>query len=198
MAIKKNYVLDTSVFLTDAESIFKFDNHDIFVPLKVLEEIDNHKKRQDIVGGNARRIIRIFDELRETGSLQKGVRLGKRKGILKVMSYDCLNTGVFPPDLDIQSADHIIIATAKAVQEMFPKRKMIIVSRDINMRVISDSVGLISEDYDTDKVIVSSEELYAGFTVHSVDDQIIDRFYSGEEMDESRNVLVESARIARG
>jgi PhoH-like ATPase len=176
MAIKKNYVLDTSVFLTDAESIFKFDNHDIFVPLKVLEEIDNHKKRQDIVGGNARRIIRIFDELRETGSLQKGVRLGKRKGILKVMSYDCLNTGVFPPDLDIQSADHIIIATAKAVQEMFPKRKMIIVSRDINMRVISDSVGLISEDYDTDKVIVSSEELYAGFTVHSVDDQIIDRF----------------------
>jgi PhoH-like ATPase len=180
MAIKKNYVLDTSVFLTDAESIFKFDNHDIFVPLKVLEEIDNHKKRQDIVGGNARRIIRIFDELRETGSLQKGVRLGKRKGILKVMSYDCLNTGVFPPDLDIQSADHIIIATAKAVQEMFPKRKMIIVSRDINMRVISDSVGLISEDYDTDKVIVSSEELYAGFTVHSVDDQIIDRFYKDE------------------
>ena len=85
MAIKKNYVLDTSVFLTDAESIFKFDNHDIFVPLKVLEEIDNHKKRQDLVGGNARRIIRIFDELRETGSLQKGVRLGKRIGILKVM-----------------------------------------------------------------------------------------------------------------
>jgi len=182
MAIKKNYVLDTSVFLTDAESIFKFDNHDIFVPLKVLEEIDNHKKRQDLVGGNARRIIRIFDELRETGSLQKGVRLGKRKGILKVMSYDCLNTGVFPPDLDIQSADHIIIATAKAVQEMFPKRKMIIVSRDINMRVISDSVGLISEDYDTDKVIVSSEELYAGFTVHSVDDQIIDRFYKDDKI----------------
>jgi PhoH-like ATPase len=59
---------------------------------------------------------------------------------------------------------------------------MIIVSRDINMRVISDSVGLISEDYDTDKVIVSSEELYAGFTVHSVDDQIIDRFYKDDKI----------------
>jgi PhoH-like ATPase len=55
---KKNYVLDTSVYLTDADALFKFDNHDIFIPLKVLEEIDKHKKRQDSVGINARRIIR--------------------------------------------------------------------------------------------------------------------------------------------
>ena len=75
---KKNYVIDTSVFLTDASSIFKFDNHDIFIPLKVLEEVDNHKKRQDSVGANARRIIRTLDELRTVGDLQKGVRLGRR------------------------------------------------------------------------------------------------------------------------
>ena len=59
---KKNYVLDTSVYLTDAEAIYGFDNHDIFIPLKVLEEIDKHKKRQDAVGVNARKIIRILDE----------------------------------------------------------------------------------------------------------------------------------------
>ena len=64
---KKNYVLDTSACLTDADSIFKFDNHDIFIPLKVLEEIDKHKKRQDMVGINARKIIRSFDELRKQG-----------------------------------------------------------------------------------------------------------------------------------
>ena len=68
---KKNYVLDTSVYLTDADALFKFDNHDIFIPLKVLEEIDKHKKRQDSVGINARRIIRTLDELRAKGNLQK-------------------------------------------------------------------------------------------------------------------------------
>ena len=74
---KKNYLLDTSVYLTDADSIFRFDNHDIFIPLKVLEEIDKHKKRQDSVGVNARETIRKLDSLREKGSLYKGIRLGK-------------------------------------------------------------------------------------------------------------------------
>ena len=89
---KKNYVLDTSVYLTDAEALYGFDNHDIFIPLKVLEEVDKHKKRQDTVGVNARKIIRMLDELRKKGDLNKGIRLGKRKGILKVMSYECLNS----------------------------------------------------------------------------------------------------------
>ena len=84
MATKKNYVLDTSVYLTDADSIYKFRNNDVFIPLKVLEEIDRHKKRQDSVGANARKIIRNLDELRLKGNLQKGVRIGKGLGILRV------------------------------------------------------------------------------------------------------------------
>ena len=85
MSTKKNYVLDTSVYLTEATSIYKFGRNDIFVPLKVLEEIDGHKKRQDSVGANARHFIRILDELRSKGSLENGVRVGKGLGILKVM-----------------------------------------------------------------------------------------------------------------
>ena len=123
MALKKNYLLDTSVCLTDANSIFKFNNHDLFIPLKVLEEIDNHKKRQDSVGVNARKIIRFLDELREKGSLQKGVRLKKGKGILRVIPYKSLRGINFPLDLNIKIADHIIIATGRAVQAEFPKRK---------------------------------------------------------------------------
>ena len=65
MAVKKNYLLDTSVCLTDADAIYKFDNHDLFIPLKVLEEIDKHKKRQDSVGFNARKIIKSLDEIRK-------------------------------------------------------------------------------------------------------------------------------------
>ena len=66
---KKNYILDTSVYLTDADALFKFGNHDIFIPLNVLEEIDKHKKRQDSVGINARKIIRTLDEMRLQGNL---------------------------------------------------------------------------------------------------------------------------------
>ena len=179
---KKNFVLDTSVYLTDADSIFKFDNHDIFIPLKVLEEIDKHKKRQDMVGINARKIIRTLDDLRTKGNLQKGVRLDKGKGIVKVMSYESLKESIFPADLDIRIPDHVIIATALAIRELSPRRKTIVVARDINMRVICDSIGIETEDYLTEKAVTSSDELYQGFTTVAVDDQLIDRFYAGEDI----------------
>ena len=182
MPTKKNYVLDTSVYLTDAESIFKFNNHDIFVPLKVLEEVDKHKTRQDSVGSNARRFIRVLDELRTKGNLQKGVRIAKGLGILKVLSYTALKDVIFPPDLDIRLPDHTIIATAKAVQMDASGRKTIMVSRDINMRVICDSIGIEAEDYVSEKAVVSSDELYNGFVVQSVDEQVIDRYYEGESI----------------
>ena len=179
---KKNYVLDTSVCLTDAEVIYKFENHDIFIPLKVLEEIDGHKKRQDSVGSNARKFIRTLDELRAKANLEKGVRIGKGFGILKVISYSILKEVIFPPDLDMRHADHTIIATAKAVQMNPENRKTILVSRDINMRVICDSIGIAAEDYVSEKAIASFEELYNGFIIQSFDDEVIDRFYSGEDI----------------
>jgi len=182
MPTKKNYVLDTSVYLTEANSIFKFENHDIFVPLKVLEEVDGHKKRQDSVGSNARQFIRILDELRSKGSLEKGVRIDKGLGMLRVMSYADLQNVIFPPDLDIRLPDHTIMATAKAVQMLHESRKTILVSRDINMRVICDSIGIPAEDYTSEKAVTSSDQLYDGFVVQPVDDQIIDRYYAGEDI----------------
>ena len=179
---KKNYVLDTSVYLTDANALFKFDNHDIFIPLKVLEEVDNHKKRQDSVGQNARHFIKNLDELRSKGSLEKGVRIEKGRGILKVVSFSDLKEIIFPPDLDMRLPDHTIIATAKTIQMSKTERKTIMVSRDINMRVICDSIGIQAEDFDSEKAVKTSEELYNGFVVHSVDDQIIDQYYAGEEI----------------
>ena len=182
MPTKKNYVLDTSVYLTEASSIYKFERNDIFVPLKVLEEVDGHKKRQDSVGANARAFIKSLDELRAKGNLEKGVRIDTGLGILKVVSYSALNDVIFPPDLDMRHPDHTIIATAKAIQMNEPKRKTILVSRDINMRVICDSIGLSAEDYVSEKAVRSSDELYNGFVIQPVDDQIIDRYYAGEEV----------------
>ena len=88
MAIKKTQVLDTSVLLTDSNSIHSFGNSDIVLPLKVLEEIDGHKKRQDSVGSNARQFIRTLDTLRKKANLEKGVRIAKGLGVLKVVSYE--------------------------------------------------------------------------------------------------------------
>ena len=127
---KKTYVLDTSVCLTDASCLNKYQNNDIVIPLKVLEEIDKHKKRQDSVGANARSIIRSFDSLRLKGNLQKGVRIGKGKGILKVASSDAT---LLPEDLDPLIADHLIISTALSEHHENSGRKTILVSRASTM-----------------------------------------------------------------
>ena len=172
---KRKYVIDTSVYLTEHQSINDFGIHDVIVPLKVLEEIDNHKKRQDTVGANARGIIRTFDTLRERGNLHKGVRLAKGHGIVSVKGHE---TGHLPPDLNPEQADHIIIATALTEKANNPNRKVIVVTRDINMRVICDSLGLLCEDYNLTQLVTSPDRIYSGFTEVLVDDHLVDSFYN--------------------
>ncbi len=175
---KKNYVIDTSVFLSDSNSIYKFYNNDIFIPLKVLEEIDKHKKRQDSVGYNARKIIKNLDEFRARGCLVKGVRIKKGKGICRVVRMG----NDLPSELSHRVADHVILSSALAVKKEFPNRKTIVVSRDINMRVIANSIGLPSEDLVPSSVISDSNKLYSGFAQLVVDDELVDQFYDGEEI----------------
>jgi len=181
MSRKKTYVLDTSVYLTNAECIYAFENNDIHVPLKVFEEIDKHKKRQDAVGAQARKIIRIWDDLRVGGSLDKGVLIRKGLGIIKSISASGIKPQDLPTDLDIKIPDHLIIATAlKAQRES--TRKVILVSRDINMRVIADAVGLESEDFQNNQVVDTSENIFTGCLPILVDDQVIDRFYEKQSV----------------
>ena len=183
MATKKIQVLDTSVLLTDANAIQSFGNSDIVLPLKVLEEIDKHKKRQDTVGANARRVIRMLDSYRERKSLIKGVRIGRGKGMLYVRGYSASNMPILPQDLDPSIPDHIIIACALSEQQNNPSKTVTMVSNDINLRVIGDAVGLRCQDYNTvNQVVEDREKLYSGFVEHLVDEQIIDRFYSGEDI----------------
>jgi|TARA_R110001583_G_scaffold8506_31_gene40778 PhoH-like ATPase len=181
---KKIYVFDTSVCLSDSESIKKFGNNDIILPLKVLEEIDNHKKRQDVVGTNARNVIRFLDSLRVKHCLQKGARIAKGKGLLSVtfIHTNEISKLLSPFNLKASIPDHVILATALHIQKENIGRKVIVVSRDINMRVICDSIGLQTEDYIVNQVVKSSENLYTGFTTHLVDEQVIDQFYNGEKV----------------
>ena len=183
MTAKKIQVLDTSVLLTDANALLSYGNSDIVLPLKVLEEIDKHKKRQDTVGANARIVIRMLNSLHEKKSLLEGVRLARGKGLLFVRGYAASNMPILPQDLDPTIPDHVIIACALSEQQNNPKRQVILISNDINMRVISDSVGLRVAGYKSvDRVVEDRDKLYSGFAEHLVDEEIVDRFYDGEEI----------------
>jgi PhoH-like ATPase len=176
MSRKKIYVLDTSVYLTNADCIYAFKNHDILVPLKVFEEVDKHKKRQDAVGAQARKIIRTWDGLRQKGSIHQGVRIGPGLGVIRSVSAGDISQKDLPNDLDIKIPDHLIIATAFKLQNESDK-KVILVSRDVNMRVIADAIGLKSEDFQNNQVVDNSDNIYSGFSTVMVDDRVIDQFY---------------------
>ncbi|HIL25776.1 MAG TPA: PhoH family protein, partial [Nitrospinaceae bacterium] len=139
---KKIYVLDTSVCLTDSNSLLSFENNDIVLPLKVLEEIDNHKKRHDSVGANAREVIRTLDTLRAQGNLHKGVRLGAALGSISTKTYDPSD---LPEGFEKSIPDNEIIGTALTEKKNKPRKKVIVVSNDIMMRVKCDAIGLPCE-----------------------------------------------------
>jgi len=179
---KKNFIIDTSVFLSDANCVYKFQNNDVFIPLKVLEEIDKHKKRQDTVGHHARQAIRIFDSLRNAGSLSKGVRIDKGLGVLRVIKASEIALNELPRDLTHQIADHLILGTALTVKRDMPKRKTIVVSRDINMRVIADALGMLTEDYLNSQVVENTDRIYEGFIKLLVDEELINQFYLGDNI----------------
>ena len=170
----KIYVIDTSACLTDSSCIFHYGNNDIVIPMKVLEEIDNHKKRQDSVGSNARGIIRTLDSLREKGSLHEGVSLGDSKGILKVITT---NPNNIPPGFNLSDADHVIMSVAWELQKSQKEKEVVLVSRDINMRVMTDALGIKSEEYTENRVVDEEIGLYSGFKEIEVSDYIIDAFY---------------------
>ena len=180
---KRKYVIDTSVFLTDHNSIIKFGSHDIIIPLKVLEEIDKHKKRQDSVGSNARNIVRFLDKIREKGTLHEGVSLGDNKGMVFSKGYD---PAFIPAELDKKNADHIIIATA-LTERATSHEDVVLVTRDIQLRVICDSLGLKCEGYESDQVVQDVGKLYEGFVEIQVPESYIEDFYDKQDiyLDES-------------
>lgn len=170
----KIYVIDTSACLTDSSCIFHYGNSDIIIPMKVLEEIDNHKKRQDSVGANARGVIRSLDSLREAGNLNEGVSLGDSKGLLRVATT---NPDHLPPGFNLEDPDHVIMSVAWELQSTHPDKEIILVSRDINMRVMTDALGIKSEEYTENKVVNEEVGLYSGFKEIDVCEEIIDAFY---------------------
>jgi PhoH-like ATPase len=172
--MKKIFVLDTNVLLADPNAIYSFGDDDVVLPSVVIEELDHKKKEPDEIGRNARFVSRQLDDLREQGLLHEGVILPSG-GTFKVVIHDP-NSMLFETFLDNKN-DNAIIAVAKTLTEINPNTEVIMVSKDILVRIKSDIVSVKAEDYQYDKVSVSEDDLYKGYTELYIDDELVDEFY---------------------
>lgn len=170
----KSFVLDTNVLLYDPQAIFKFEDNNIVIPITVIEEIDRFKKDMNETGRNARQISRFLDDLRKKGSLSTGIAL-ETGGTLRVEIYEEKVMKRLPPELREERGDNRILAVALDVKEKVPANPVIFVTKDTNLRIKADALGLVAEDYESDKVDI--EELYSGFTEQETEPGVIDRFY---------------------
>lgn len=180
----KTFVLDTNVLLHDPFALFRFQENSIIIPITVIEEVDRFKKDMNETGRNARQVSRYLDDLRTRGSLSSGIGL-ESGGTIRVALFDEEIRRLIPPELSEQRADNRILAIALDAKNKSGKVPVILVTKDTNLRIKADAVGLKAEDYESDKV--SIEELYTGFTVIDVAPEIVDRFYGQgwTETDES-------------
>ncbi len=169
---KKVFVLDTNVLLHDPTAIFHFQEHDVVIPIVVIEEIDHFKKDQTEIGRNARTVSRQLDHLREKGSLSLGVKMDGGGTVKVDVAMHPLDLGI--PSLDKHHADNHILACAQALLKS-RKEKVVLVTKDSNLRIKADAAGLLAEDYTTD--MVEMEELYSGTSTMDVDGAQIDQLF---------------------
>jgi PhoH-like ATPase len=165
---KTLFVLDTNVLLHDPTSLFRFEEHDIFLPMVVLEELDGHKKGMTEVARNGRQVSRTLDSLvasQPSETLDKGLPLnatGQRSATgMLYFQTEPLETSL-PDSLPQGKADNQILGVVAALRKKFSEREVVLVSKDINMRVKARALGLAAEDYQNDKVLDDGDLLYAG------------------------------------
>lgn len=166
------FVLDTNVLLHDPTCLFRFQEHDVFLPMMTLEELDNHKTGTSDISRNARQVSRTLDQLieAETDPMDQGVRLnvlGNKEAGGRLFFETKALTAELPASMPKSKADNIIIAVVRALVPLHPDKSVVLVSKDINMRIKATALGLDAEDYFNDKTIDDTDLLYAGRTVVS-------------------------------
>tara|TARA_B100001121_G_C18665863_1_gene611282 strand:+ start:372 stop:1679 length:1308 start_codon:yes stop_codon:yes gene_type:complete len=184
--LTKTLILDTNVYLTEAQALFSFGRRNIAIPTIVLDEIDKHKHRQDTAGLNARSMNRVLDKLRSKGSLFSGVPLGSGKGKVFAAQYD---PRYMPAGMETEDSDNKIIAIAIRLQ--IEGHNVAVISRDLNMRVKCDSFGIECYDYQPQQAVKSIDKLFDGSREIVVDDNFIEDFYNNSDVYlPSQNILI--------
>ncbi len=166
-AATKLFVLDTNVLLHDPTSVYRFEEHDVFLPMKTLEELDNNKKGLSDVARNARQVTRTLDEI--VSSSQNGIQQGiplsevsRRLASGRLLLQTEAISNELPDALPTAKADNQILAVVVHLQRTYPDRPVILVSKDINVRIKARALGLQAQDYFNDKVLEDINLLHSG------------------------------------
>jgi PhoH-like ATPase len=176
----KNYILDTNVLLHDPNSLLNFADNHVVIPIEVIEEIDRFKRESSELGQNARQVSRMLDGFRGEGSLSEGVKL-PNGGKLQVAFQKNGNGNGDSHILNGNSVDNRILALAAGIQKVQPKNPTILVSKDINLRIKADALGLQAEDYENDRVHI--QDLYTGMIEMSVSTEKMAAFRANGELE---------------
>jgi PhoH-like ATPase len=164
--ITKLFVLDTNVLLHDPSSLFRFEEHDVFLPMMTLEELDHQKKGMTEVARNARQVSRSLDTLvGDHTKLDEGLPLdglGHKDATGRLYFQTKAMSGTLPPDLPMGKADNQILSVVRSLQDQFATREVVLVSKDINMRLKARALAMAAEDYFNDHVLEDSDLLYTG------------------------------------
>ncbi|MEZ0390730.1 MAG: PhoH family protein [Pseudobdellovibrionaceae bacterium] len=170
---RRKVVLDTNVILFDALALMKFKEADIHIPISVIEEVDRFKRDPGENGRNARQFSRFVDMLREKGSLAEGVQLDNSESTVHI-NADFSVAGL-PAEFNTEKADNRILGTAIFLQKQFPRIKVELITKDINLRIKADVLGVTATDYEPDGL--SDEDLYEGYQELELSPEKIDSFY---------------------
>jgi len=175
----KNYILDTNVLLHDPQSLLNFEENDVLIPIEVIEEMDRFKRESTELGQNARAVSRMLDSYRGQGRLSEGVKLptGGRLKVVFPKGSHANGDGGF----NANTVDNRILSLAAGIQKAQPKNPTILVSKDINLRIKADALGLQAEDYETDRVFI--KDLYTGMIELSVSSPQLASFRANGELE---------------
>jgi PhoH-like ATPase len=168
----KNYVLDTNVLLHDARAFFAFADNNVIIPIYVIEEIDTFKKDQSELGRNARQVARLLDEYRSEGGLSHAQNMDNGGTVRVALSKNPPKN----PSYDSRSMDQRILEIALEVRDAEPKIPTILVTKDVNMRVRGDALGLQAVDFEPEQI--SIDELYSGNRELLVPSGTVEKFYA--------------------
>lgn len=176
----KIFVLDTNVLLHDYSCIYNFQDNDIVIPIVALEELDHFKKGNDQINFNAREFTRVLDHFIQDEIPTNGISLGKNKGKLFIETGKPFSKEL-ATSFKEHTPDHRILSIATYLKNKNPKRKVVLVTKDINLRIKAKSLGLFAEDYTTDKV-QDMKTIHKGIeTIENVDVNLINELYQEYE-----------------
>ena len=175
----KNYILDTNVLLHDPNSPFHFQDNNVLIPIEVIEEIDRFKRESTERGQNARTVSRLLDSLRGQGRLSEGVAL-PNGGHLRII-FKTRKNGNGHVGNAKESVDSRLVAVAHSIQKAHPKSAAILITKDINLRIKADALGLQAEDYESDRVMI--KDLYTGMIDLVVGPKEMSAFRARAELD---------------